>query len=277
VKLGVVLRADRLIRQESFRQRRVVTPYGAVDRIFSGELSGVPTHFLYGRFDAERTPSWQIPYQANQAAMDELGVDHVLGTFVVGGVDKRIRGGDLIVPHDLIGLTGPRVSLPPVDGRFSNAHVVPSLCPRLRRLLITGAQESGIPVHEDGVYFSFFGFARVETLAELELLDRLGMSIVGQTMDPELTLARLRRRHYAAICVAIDSYYDMRDELKQDPDEFRARSRAAIRAGRERFETILQAGVAAMAGAPAEPDCGCVRVHKRRQPDMFASFPEANW
>ncbi|NYT92303.1 hypothetical protein [Salinispora sp. H7-4] len=274
MKLGVVLRADRIIREEKFQQRRVITDYGPVDRLFSGRLHGVDTHFLYGRFPGRRTPSWEIPYQANQAAFDSLGVDHVIGTYVVGGIDKTVRGGDLVIPHDLVTFSGPQLSLPPAGSRFSNAHVIPSICPRLRNLLICGARRAGIRVHEDGVYFGFYGFARIETLAELELMDRLGARIVGQTMDPEFTLARLRRRHYAAVTVAIDSYHDMREESEQDPEEFRARSRNAIGRGREQFEEILRAGLADRDERGDELDCPCAGGPTGSHRDMFASYPE---
>lgn len=274
MNLGVVLRADRLIRREAFRPRRTVTEYGPVDRIFSGSLHGVQTHFLYGRFAGRRTPSWEIPFQANQAAFDALGVDHIIGTFVVGGIDRAVKSGDLVIPHDLIGLVGPRVSMPPPSGDFSNAHVIPSFCPRLRQLLVRGARRAGIAVHEDGVYFSFYGFARIETLAELRFLEGIGARVVGQTLDPELTLARLRRRHYAAIAVAVDSLHDMWDELAADPDDFRARSRDAIRQGRERFEEIIDAGLSGLDAEPLDADCGCARQARGKHLDMFASFPD---
>jgi 5'-methylthioadenosine phosphorylase len=272
VKLGVVLRAENLIRGKQLRQTRVVTPFGPVDRIFSGNLHGVDTHFLYGRFPGARTPSWQIPFEANQSAFDALGVDHVIGTFVVGGVDKEVRGGDLVIPHDLISLSGPCRSMPPADGRFSNAHVIPTFCPVLRSLLIRGAREAGIPVHESGVYFSFYGFARIETEAELQLMDRLGARLVGQTLDPEFTMARQRHRHYAAITVAIDSYHDMKTEQEQDPEVFRARSRQAIADAREHFETIIEAGLATL--GESVPECGCARRATGPHRDMFTSFHE---
>ncbi|MDX8033832.1 hypothetical protein SK803_26725 [Lentzea sp. BCCO 10_0856] len=274
MKLGIVLRADRIIREEGFRPNRQSTAHGPVDRIFSGKMSGVETHFLYGRFPGRRTPSWEIPFEANQSAFDELGVDHVIGTFVVGGVAKNVRTGDLVIPHDLIAFSGPRVSLPPLHGAYSNAHVIPSFCKNLRELLLRGSRETGIPVHEQGVYVSFYGFSRVETLAELELFDRLGISIVGQTLDPEFTLVRRRHGHYGAIAVAVDSYHDMRDQSQQDPEEFRARSRGTIRQGREKMEAILQAGIASMGSSPFDGNCGCVRAHSGKHPDMFASYPE---
>jgi 5'-methylthioadenosine phosphorylase len=273
VKLGVVLRAENLIREKEFRRNRVVTPYGPVDRLFSGTLHGVETHFLYGRFPGLRTPSWEIPFQANQSAFDALGVEHQIGTFVVGGVDQRVRGGDLVIPHDLVSFSGPGVSLPPEHGRFSNAHVIPTFCPVLRGLLIRGARETGIAVHEDGIYFSFYGFARIETEAELGLMERLGARLVGQTLDPEFTLARLRHRHYAAIAVAIDSFHDMKDEAEQDPDAFRSRSRQAIADGRESFERIIEAGLATR-GDGSEEKCTCARVATGSHREMFASFPE---
>jgi 5'-methylthioadenosine phosphorylase len=276
MKLGVVLRAENLIRDKMLKPTRVVTPYGPVDRIFSGSLHDVETHFLYGRFPGLRTPSWEIPYEANQSAFDELGVDHLIGTFVVGGVDKSVRGGDLIIPHDLLSLSGPHRSLPSANGRFSNAHVIPSFCPKLRMLLIRGARHAGIAVHESGVYFSFYGFARVETDAELNLAERLGASLVGQTLDPEFTLARLRHRHYAAIAVAIDSYHDMKHEQEQDPEEFRARSRQAIADGRARFERIIEAGLATR-DEEQEEDCGCAKTAKGKHREMFSSFPEELW
>ncbi|GAA3434186.1 hypothetical protein [Kutzneria kofuensis] len=273
MKLGVVLRADNLIREKQLRQNRVVTPFGPVDRVFSGLVHNVEAHFLYGRFPGARTPSWEIPYEANQSAFDALGVDHQIGTFVVGGVDKSVRGGDLIIPHDVISLSGPSRSLPPLDGRFRNAHVIPTFCPVLRELLIRGARATGIPVHESGVYFSFYGFARIETDAELQLIERLGARLVGQTLDPEFTLARQRQRHYAAIAIAVDSYHDMKNEQDEDPEVFRARSREAIAVGREQFERIIEAGLAGHDEA-AEGDCGCAKVAKGPHRDMFTSFPE---
>jgi 5'-methylthioadenosine phosphorylase len=273
MKLGIVLRADRIIRDEAFRQRRIVTANGPVDRVFSGKLSGVETHFLYGRFPGLRTPSWDIPYETNQLVFDELGVDHVIGTFVVGGVDSRVSSGDLVIPHDLVCFAGPQRAMTAPNARFSNAHVIPSLCPSLRALLVRGARVTGIPVHEEGVYFGFYGFGRIETLAELELMQRLGATVVGQTMDPEFTLARQRSLHYASIAVAIDSYDEMRDESAKDPDEFRARSREAIGIGREKFEAILEAGLATRTSEQPD-DCGCASRPRAKYRDMFTSYPE---
>lgn len=275
MKLGVVLRADRLIAGQGFQRQRVVTEYGVTDRLFSGSLHGVESHFLYGRFPGRRTPSWDIPYQANQAAFDALGVDHIVGTFVVGGIAPDIAVGDIVIPQDLVSFTGPFLSMDrPGARRYSNAHVIPAMCPALRELLLRGAARAGVPVRADAIYLCYYGFSRIETRAELDLFERLGLHIVGQTLDPELTLARRRNRHYAAMAVVIDSHHH---EQERDQDQLRLRSRELIRDGRARFEAIIEAALADR--PPHGPVAGCTCALPASEPDddPFASFPEGDW
>ena len=59
-------------------------------------------------------------------------------------------------------------------------------------------------VINNAIYVCFHGWPRIETKAELDFYNKMGWDIVGQTCDPEATLARLYGLCYAGIAVQID-------------------------------------------------------------------------
>ena len=59
-------------------------------------------------------------------------------------------------------------------------------------------------VYENAICVSFHGWPRIETKAELDFYEKMGWDIVGQTIDPEATFARLYGLCYGAVAVQID-------------------------------------------------------------------------
>jgi purine nucleoside phosphorylase len=77
-------------------------------------------------------------------------------------------------------------------------------CNKLTNQLCLAARKMPFEVKENATYVSFYGYPRIETKAELEFYNRQGWDVVGQTCDPEATLARLNQLCYAGVAVQID-------------------------------------------------------------------------
>jgi len=121
-----------------------------------------------------------------EAAAFPVRVAHALGARVLvltnaaGGVNPRLRPGDLMVIEDHVNLTwrnplvGPGA---PGEPRFPDMSA--PYAPRLIRLLRDGARDLGIPL-ASGVYAGLLG-PSYETPAEVRMLGTIGADAVGMS------------------------------------------------------------------------------------------------
>ena len=75
--------------------------------------------------------------------------------------------------------------------------------PELRAKCLAAAQAAGLRLVDGGVYGAVSG-PRLETAAEIDRMDRDGVTLVGMTGMPEATLARELGLSYAAIAVVVN-------------------------------------------------------------------------
>jgi hypothetical protein len=111
-------------------------------------------------------------------------------------------------------------------------------------------------VKQRGVYACFHGFPRIETAAELTFYASQGWDIVGQTLDPEATLAREAGCHYAALAATIDDL-SLRTGFLAKNETARPAIDRFIREGRRKtFEIFLRSlpGLVEVRGS----GCNCV-------------------
>ena len=87
---------------------------------------------------------------------------------------------------------------------FHNAEMFEPFCGKLTNMLCEASRKMDFPVKENATYVSFYGYPRIETKAELDFYNKMGWDIVGQTCDPEATLAKLNQLCYAGVAVQID-------------------------------------------------------------------------
>lgn len=203
VDIGIVGRFDTKLLKYKFKRIYIPTKYGLMDRAFYAIVEGKKVVVIYGRFDKNRTVSEDINFEKTQAAFNTVGAKTIIGTFVTGGIQKKHRIGDVFILSDLVGLGGYKKSLFREAG-FKNVDMYIPFCEEIRKALIKGSKKCSFPVNTSGIYACFHGYPRIETKAELDFYEKNGWDIVGQTLDPEATLARESGCCYAAVAVTID-------------------------------------------------------------------------
>ena len=237
IEIGIVGRFDAQLLKHEFKRVIIPTEYGLMDRSFYGKVNGRSILVIYGRFDKNRTISEDINFEKTQAAFNAVGVKTIIGTFVTGGIQKKDNIGSVFIVSDLVGMGGYRKSLFKQSG-FKNVDMYKPLCDEIRKALIKGAKESKFPVNTSGTYVCFHGYPRIETKAELDFYEKMGWDTVGQTLDPEATLARESGCCYAAVAVTIDDPRTRGDFLSGDR-EARKKTQNAIPDGRQKTTEII--------------------------------------
>lgn len=162
---------------------------GHAGRLSIGRLDGVPIATFGGRihyYEGNELSRCTLPVRLAYL----LGARTMVITAATGGVDRGLEPGSIVVGSDQVNLMGgnplrgwrnPDGSPPFVD--LSEVFEV-----GLADLAVERASELGIAVAR-GVYVAMPG-PTYETRAEIEMLRRLGGTVVGMSVVPESTAAR---------------------------------------------------------------------------------------
>lgn len=130
------------------------------------------------RADASRQIFW---------VFREAGVKKILAEGGVGGINHLLRPRDLVVPHDYMDFSMRK------DVGLDDQHLLimrDSLCPQMRDRLVQVAERLGAGrVFDRGVYVNTDG-RHFESPAEIDMFKVGGGDIVGQSICPEVYLAR---------------------------------------------------------------------------------------
>lgn len=202
-EVAIILRSDETIKKFDLKRVTVNTSFGPVHRCYIGYIYNVPVLIIYGRFNGEKVPSSQINFQQTIEAVKNSGAKKLIGTFVVGGINPEMPQGSVYVLKDLVGAGNYNIAWNQ-NISFHNAEMYEPFCSILTNQLCEASRKMDFPVKEDATYVSFNGYPRIETKAELDFYNKMGWDIVGQTCDPEATLARLNQLCYAGVAVQID-------------------------------------------------------------------------
>lgn len=189
---------------EITKRERMHTPYGDPSApVVLGVIDGREVVFLPRHGPTHTIPPHKINYRANLHALRECGADQVIAINAVGGIRADMTPGRLIIPDQIIDYTWSRVSTYFEEGLTNVTHIdfTHPYCEALRLALITSAAEIGIDVVAEGTYGATQG-PRLETIAEIDRLERDGCDLVGMTGMPEAALARELGLCYASIAVS---------------------------------------------------------------------------
>ncbi|WP_316193602.1 MULTISPECIES: hypothetical protein [unclassified Bradyrhizobium] len=272
LRAAVIARPDWVLSQSQVRQLIVETERGVHTRCYVTRQGDVSYMIVYGRFNRKRGTSADIDFELTQEAVSMLGIPTIVGTFSVGSVRGDDRAGRIYIPHDMIGYGNFNRTRNRQSG-FRNVDMLLPFCPRTRAVLVKAASACEFAVEMRGVYASFHGYPRYETLAELEMYGRQGVDVVGQTLDVEATLAREAGCHYAAVVATIDDHEIRSRFLANDKTASVEIDRHILNGRRRTFEVFLSA----LPGLAADEyvSCNCVRQGERAKErnDLFYYRP----
>lgn len=162
---------------------------GHAGRLVLGHLSGVPVAAFRGRihfYEGHELSTCALPVRLART----LGAGTVILTAATGGIAEGLDTGHLVVGSDHLNMLGhsPLRGWRRPDGSPPFIDMVGAYDGALADLAEDAARARGIPVTR-GVYAAMPG-PMYETPAEIELLRRIGASVVGMSVVPEAVPAR---------------------------------------------------------------------------------------
>ncbi len=185
------------------RREIVQTPYGEPSGpLTQGEISGTEVIFL-ARHGYEHTiPPHKVNYRANIWALREAGVSTIIAVNAVGGITEQFKPASISIPDQIVDYTYSRKNTFYEEGLTQVVHVdfTEPYCEKLRQSIISKAKINNIELNESATYAVTQG-PRLESIAEINRLEKDGCDIVGMTGMPETALARELELCYASVAV----------------------------------------------------------------------------
>jgi 5'-deoxy-5'-methylthioadenosine phosphorylase len=238
---------------EITRREVVRTPYGepsghlTFGEIKTGEQKA-EVIFLARHGYGHTIPPHEVNYRANIWALHSLGVTRVLAVNSVGGVAANLGPGAIAVPDQIIDYTyGRKHTFFEGDKPVTHIDFTFPYCNRARLLYLAAAKATGINVVDNGVIGVTQG-PRLETLAEVNRMERDGCTMVGMTTAPEAALAREMDLSYATLALSMNHAAGRgtsSDGIKLEDAE------AVLKIGMEKIRTVLAKTVELHAAMPA--------------------------
>ncbi len=133
-------------------------------------------------------------------AFHEAGVRKVVADGGVGSLNHLLDPRDVVIPNDFIDLTTKQ------DIYVRGDHLLimrQPICPDLARRLAESASEAFPRVYRRGTYLVTDG-PRFESVAEVDYMKRLGGDVIGQSLAPEVFLARDIGACFAGIYIVVN-------------------------------------------------------------------------
>ncbi|RJQ41729.1 MAG: S-methyl-5'-thioadenosine phosphorylase [Nitrospiraceae bacterium] len=171
-------------------EKRISTPFGEPsDSYRIGEISGIEVAFLPRHGSPHHIAPHKINYRANIWGFRELGAERIISVNAVGGINSKLKPGDVVILNQIIDMTEGRASTFYDEEEIVHVDFTEPYCPELRTALLTAGKNAGIVLKEKAVYICVNG-PRLETAAEIKAFSMLGADVVGMTGMPEASLAR---------------------------------------------------------------------------------------
>ena len=164
------------------------TVVGHPGRFVAGRIAGRPVLVARGRLHLYEGHDPDVVVLPQRAAA-VLGVPVMIATSAVGGVDRGLAAGDVVLVTDHLNLQGASplegANLDELGPRFPAMGEVYD--PGLAAYACAAAAEAGVPLRQ-GVLAALRGPA-YETPAEVRALRSLGADVVGMSTVPEVAAA----------------------------------------------------------------------------------------
>lgn len=184
----------------------------------------------------EPVPPHRVDYLATMRAFLDFGVDVLVTTTACGSLTADVAPGSLVVPDDMVDLSGYTGSL--IEDRIMHPPANPVYDPQLRKLLAEGFDVSS--ECDGGTVVSIRG-PRFATKAESEFYQRQGWRYINMTTAQETNLALESGVPVAVLGHVTD--YDSGVPVVGDPsdlDLIRERMREGNAAFNDRFPAFIE-------------------------------------
>ena len=190
---------------EITRREIIRTPYGEPSGPLTfGKIGASEVVFLARHGYGHTIAPHEVNYCANVWALHSVGVSRVLAVNSVGGIAPDMGPGVIGVPDQLIDYThGRKHTFFEVEADVTHVDFTFPYCTLARMLYLAAAKAVSINVLETGVSGVMQG-PRLETVAEINRLERDGCTMVGMTTMPEASLAREQNLSYATLALSMN-------------------------------------------------------------------------
>ncbi|MEK6903676.1 MAG: S-methyl-5'-thioadenosine phosphorylase [Nanoarchaeota archaeon] len=189
---------------EDTQEKIVRTKYGNPSSpLIIGTIKGVDVILLSRHGKKHEFMPTNVPFQANIAALKELGCTHILATTACGSLQEKMKPGDLVFLDQFIDRTTKRKQTLYEEGRVCHIPMAEPFCPILRKLLFEQAKALKIACHEKGTVVTIEG-PRFSTRAESNVFRSWNADVINMSTVPEVMLAREAGIHYASIAIVTD-------------------------------------------------------------------------
>ena len=185
-------------------KKRIETPHGNTSGpLVFGELAGKKIVFLFRHGDNHTIPPHKINYLANIWGLHSVGVTHIIATACVGSINKNVSPEKIVIPDQIIDYTYSRkhTFFESETDQVTHIDFTYPYCDELRQMLLHAAKDSNMNVHQKGTYGATQG-PRLESIAEIDRMERDGCDIVGMTGMPEAVLAKELGICYATLAIS---------------------------------------------------------------------------
>ena len=146
----------------------------------------------------------RVNYRANLWILREAGVSAVVAVNTVGGIGRGFVPGSLVIPDQIVDYTWGREQSYE-DPAIARPHLefTEPFDSALRDELLSAASSARVNVVDGAVYGVTQG-PRLETIAEIDRMERDGCGLVGMTAMPEAILAHELGLRYAMLCGVVN-------------------------------------------------------------------------
>jgi len=182
---------------------KLTTPYGDPSGPVSyGKIHGTEVVFLPRHGPDHTIAPHKINYRANIHALKNIGIEQIIAVAAVGGITGEMLPGTIVIPDQIIDYTWSRQHTFFEGSSDQIVHIdfTHPYCEALRQHIIESANRISLPILTQATYAATQG-PRLESIAEINRLQRDGCDLVGMTGMPEASLARELDICYASCCV----------------------------------------------------------------------------
>ena len=197
---------------------RIDTPFGASQPVYILRVGKFPIYFLsrHGQTGYTITPAL-VNYRANIYALKDLDVKQIIAWSGPGAINLKYIVGQYVIVDGLIDETRNRESTFFRFKGLGSLRQGEPFCQSLRNILRGALLDMRLDFADQGTYVCTEG-PRMDTSAEVRKYASFGGDLIGQTLAPEVFLARELEMCYTALCYVVH-YAEGVKERKTAPGE----------------------------------------------------------